>query len=587
MTAQPEPADPMLRSARTIARLLRAVSFACATNVLGALALGVAGCRDENAPETWVAKLGAPSERTAAVKRLLQFAGDAGARPKENPNDAAPNALLRKLIGPLTKAYLDGDLDEPTRVELIEFLSNPQFTEAKPAWIRACVAFAEGKGASEDDVKWAAGAIGATKLEEGATALGQAFVKLEAGTRKGALTYKTVHDAMLALSSPGWKPMILERLGRRMVKPSGAGDEASVIAFQNELFWQATAAELAGEIRDLAAVKPLFKIIMTRGKSDVAPAASAALVKIGKEGMSVPLDALAGDDPELIEYARSNSGGNADEAKSYIRAAALVLGDIGRGDATAPMLRALESADSETVVAAIARQLTRLPPKPELVTAFQVAYERVSLSTTLPPSGQNARSQLAEAAADFHDPSIVPWLLKQAKNTNGSDKERAMVRMAALTSAIKLMKKSQASAVEAAIKKEAGELGELEKVTFEAARGVVDGCGEDVDCYLSRLVKAAGEEDDNRLIGIKAAHMLAIFGNATTSMEIVKRLPRVKNAAVRYAAAQAIDHLTQDEPAPIADAVQKIVDVTGTKDEKNIVQANAPLKELVRRLRAR
>jgi hypothetical protein len=115
----------------------------------------------------------------------------------------------------------------------------------------------------------------------------------------------------------------------------------------------------------------------------------------------------------------------------------------------------------------------------------------------------------------------------------------------------------------------------------------VNGCGDNVGCYLSKLEEPAAQEQKTQFIGIKAAYMLAIQGNAGTSMEIVKQLPKVKNAAVRFSAVQAIDHLTQKEPAPVADALQKIVDDNKAKDDRNMMQADAPVKEIVYRLRAR
>src|SRR6185295_6481047 len=247
-------------------------------------------------------------------------------RANKDRNNADVKALLDKIIDPLTKTYVDGELDDRTRIELIKFLGDTRDPRAKAAWIKACAGFAEGKGASEDDVRWAAPAIGATKLEEGAAAMGQAFVKLEAGTQKGSQAYKNVHDAMVQLSSPQWKGIIVERLSRQIDKPAGAGDSGKVAAYQNELFWQTTAAEIAGELRDPAAVKPLFKIVMTASKADVAATASVALIKMGKDAVPFLINALQGKDPEIVEYAKANSGGSPDEAKSYVRAAAIVLG---------------------------------------------------------------------------------------------------------------------------------------------------------------------------------------------------------------------------------------------------------------------
>jgi HEAT repeat protein len=542
------------------------------------------GCNDENAPETWVKKLNDPIQRPPAIKRLIQFFEDAMTRANKNRDDANVKALLDKIIDPLTKTYVDGQLDERTRVELIKFLGDTRDPRSKAAWIKACSGFAAGQGASEDDVRWAAPAIGATKLEEGAPALGEAFVKLEAGTQKGSQAYKNVHDAMVQLASPSWKGLLVERINRKIDKPAGAGDSAKVAAYQNELFWQTTSAEIIGELKDASAVKPLFKVVMTPSKADVAGTASVALIKIGKDAVPTLLGALAGKDAELVDYAKANSGGNPDEAKSYVRAAAVVLGAIGRPDAAGPMMAALDAADSDVTRAVIARELTKLPTKPEIEKAFQAGFEKVSPTALMPPAGQNARAQLLEAAAHFFDPQLVPWLMTQIRGAKGGENEKDVVQTAGLVTAIKLMNKSAAPDVKASVDKEGTP---IEKDAYKLAAEVVNGCGDNVGCYLSKIQEPAAQEEKTQFTGIKAAYMLAILGNAGTSMEIVKQLPKVKNAAVRFAAVSSIDHLTQKESAPVADALQQIVDENKAKDDRNMMQADAPVKEIVYRLRAR
>ncbi|HEX9297006.1 MAG TPA: hypothetical protein VF881_14280 [Polyangiaceae bacterium] len=575
----------MIRSAGTIAPLLRALLFTSASfAALSAVAVGTVGCQDENAPETWVKKLNDPIQRPAAIKRLMQFFEDSMTRANKDRNDPNVKALLDKIVDPLSKTYVDGQLDDRTRVELIKFLSDTRDTRAKAAWIKACSAFADGKGASEEDVRWAAPAIGATKLEEGATALGQAFAKLEAGTQKGSQAYKNVHDAMVQLASPSWKSLMLERLNRKVEKPSGAGDAGKVAAYQNEQFWQTTAAEILGELKDVTAVKPLLKVVMTPSKADFAQTASVALIKVGKEAMPVLLGALAGKDPELVEYAKSVSGGSPEEAKSYVRASAVVLGAIGRPEAAGPMMQALDGADSDVSRAIIARELTKLPTKPEIERAFQSAFEKVSPTALMPPGGQNARAELMEAAAHFYDSQLVGWCLKQISGAKGGENEKNAVQIAALVTAIKLMNKGQAGEVKGVVDKEGTP---IEKDAWKLAADVVHGCGDNVGCYLSKIQEPAAQEEKTQFIGIKAAYMLGILGNAGTSMEIVKQLPKVKNAAVRFTAASAIDHLTQKEPASVADALQKIVDENKAKDDKNMMQADAPVKQVVYRLRAR
>jgi hypothetical protein len=248
------------------------------------------------------------------------------------------------------------------------------------------------------------------------------------------------------------------------------------------------------------------------------------------------------------------------------------------------MMRALETADSDITRAIIARELTKLPPQPEMERAFQTAFDKVSPTALLPPSGQNARAQLMEAAAHFYDPQLVPWLLKQIKQAKGGENDKDAVQLAAVVTAIKLMNKGQAAEVKAAVDKEGTS---IEKDAFKLAADVANGCGDNVGCYLAKVQEPAAQEEKTQFVGIKAAYMLGILGNPATSMDIVKALPKVRNAAVRFSAVSAVDHLTQKEPAPVADALQKIVDDNKAKDDRNMMQADAPVKEIVYRLRAR
>ncbi|HKQ69385.1 MAG TPA: hypothetical protein VJT73_08605 [Polyangiaceae bacterium] len=573
----------MIRIARTIAPLLRALLFTSAGAIaLPAALAGMQGCADENAPETHVKKLSDPIQRPAAIKRLIQFFEDAMTRANKNRDDENVKGLLDKIVEPLTKTYVEGGLDDRTRIDLIKLLADTRDPRAKAAWIQACSGFANGKGATEDDVRWSAPAIAATKSEDAAAALGEAFVKLEAGTQKGSQAYKNVGDAMLSLASPSWKGLIVERLNRKMEKQPGPGDSGKVTAYQNEQFWQVTAAQLAGELKDPAAVKPLFKAVMS--KPDVAKTATVALIKIGKDAVPTLVNALSGKDADLVDYAKTASGGNPDEAKSYIRAAAVVLGAIGRGEAAGPMVDALSSADSDVNRALLARELTKLPSKPETERAFQAAFEKIGPTTLMPPAGQNARAQLLEAASHFYDPELVPWLLKQVKEAKGGENEKDVVQQSGLLTAIKLMNKGQAGDVKAAVDKDGST---VEKEWFKLASAVVNGCGDNVGCYLAKIQEPAAQEEKTQATGIKAAYMLSVLGNAGTSMEIVKALPKVKNAAVRFSAVSAVDHLTQAQPAPVAEALQKIVDENKSKDDRNMMMADAPVKEIVYRLRAR
>ena len=97
----------MIRIARTIAPLLRALLFTSATcAAVSAATLGMVGCNDENAPETWVKKLDDPIQRPAAIKRLIQFFEDAMTKANKDRNEANVKALLDKIIAQIGRAHV-------------------------------------------------------------------------------------------------------------------------------------------------------------------------------------------------------------------------------------------------------------------------------------------------------------------------------------------------------------------------------------------------------------------------------------------------------------------------------------------------
>jgi HEAT repeat protein len=350
-----------------------------------------------------------------------------------------------------------------------------------------------------------------------------------------------------------------------------------VAAYQTELFWQTTAAELLGRLADPAMVKPLFMVLLDPQKVDLSGSAADGIMKIGKGAVPFLLQALNGQDADIVARARAGAGGNAQDAKPYVRWAATMLGGVGRDEALGPLMKALQTANSDVDRAVVARELAKLTPTPETLKAFQAAFDKVSPATLIPP-GQSARTQLIEEAAHFYDPSLVPWLLKQAKATKGD------VRMSALLSAIKLMTKVRM----AEVKKAVDMVGtEIEKDAYRIAADVLNACGEKVDCYLAKVQDPTSQEEKTQFAGIKCGYMLALLGNPETGMEIARELPKIRNAAVRYAAVSAIDHLVRNDALPVADALQKVVDENKAKGDPSMIQADRSVKQVIYRLRAR
>src|SRR5262249_39914431 len=155
--------------------------------------------------------------------------------------------------------------------------------------------------------------------------------------------------------------------------------------------WQTTSAEVLGELRDATATKTLLKVLLDPAKADVAPAAALAIAAIGKDAVPVLLDTLAGKDAELVLLAKSKAADNGGNARAYGAAAAWGLGEMGRADATDPLVRASKSADNDANRAAVAIALAKLPASPEAEKAFQAVYEKLAPGAKMALSSADAR----------------------------------------------------------------------------------------------------------------------------------------------------------------------------------------------------
>jgi hypothetical protein len=204
----------------------------------------------------------------------------------------------------------------------------------------------------------------------------------------------------------------------------------------------------------------------------------------------------------------------------------------------------------------------------------------------VPPQNDLARVVLADAAGQFMDASIVPWLLKQARAAKGEPEERDAVQLALLKTAIKVMKKDQADQVKPLVDSEGTA---REQQEYKQARAVLDACGDKVECYVGKLDNPAWAEPDapEGYSGVKAAFMAGVLGNEATRAELVKRLPKMKNAPIKFVTLLAIDHLSPKGDAKTADELQKLFDADRVRDDEALNRANAPMLQIIPRLRAR
>lgn len=583
----------MTRSLRATATLIRSLLLGTGMTVLTvSAATTIVGCKDESQPDYWIGKLEDPAWRARSITRLGQFYDDASTKAGGKNDAPEVQALLGKIVDPLTKTYVDkySELDTKTRVGLIKQLSAFRDKRAEPAFKKAFEEFAKKPQTSKDeaDIKWAVRATGDMKLESLADPMVQAFVKLKASSMLGGITYRDFSEAMLKMPSKSWTGPLIAALEAPIERPTSDKDKDKIDPYRDQLFWQTTAAQLLGEIGAAEAVEPLLKVMLDPGKADVQATAVLALVKIGKPAVERTIKILDGSDDKMIAFSnrRIKEVTKAKEEPKdspHVQTAALILGTIGRAEATQPMLAALQKADKDVARAVIARELTKLPETPEIRDAFKAAFEKISLEAVVPP-GYNALQMLTESAGQFQDPGMVDWLLERAEKTKGSGEDLKALQGAITVTAVKLARPDQMEKVKAAVDKYGTK---LEKDLFAQADKLVKQCKTEVACYLGEMEKGANQDQKTQFVAIKSGYMVMALGGDPQRDEIVERMDSFENAAVRFVAAQAIDQLSPKGSKEAAAKLKKIIDKNVESGDKDKIAGDAPVKQVMYRIETR
>jgi hypothetical protein len=580
----------MLRSTRRIARLIGSLLIgASVPTSVGLAAIVTIGCKDESQPEYWVEKLEEPAWQARAIKRLEQFFEDALSRANKDIKVPEVQDLINKTIEPATKTYVEGGdmLDSKSRVALIKLLAGYKDKRAEPAFKKAFLDFAKApKGGKDDqDIKWAAIAAGDLKSESLAGPMVEAFAKLRANTMLGGVVYKDYNAAMLEVASKSWVQPLLAKIEAPVTRPQNRKDKGGVEDYMDQQFWQTTAAAVLGKIGDPAAVEPLIKVVLDPEKVDFHQTAVVALIQLGKPASDAAVGLLKGTNANLHGYCvqRIKDTTGADpKGKPCSQQAAVIVGAIGRPEAVGPMIEVLKAETDEPTKVLVARELSRLPASADSVAAFKEAYE--SLRDADIPAGVPGLDSLTEAASQFFDAGLVPWLIERAQTAKGEAEERKALQLGIVLTVIKLYKPDQLGAVKRAVDSYGTD---LEKGVFKQTEALVKACGDRAICYVEALQKPENQDRKNQFVGIKAGYMTAIFGNDQTRDEIVSRLDSIDNAALRFVAAQAIDRLSPKGATTAVEKIGAIIDKNAKSPDRDKAMGDAPLKQVMYRLQAR
>jgi hypothetical protein len=573
-----------MKTARTLCYTLRwvlAASAATAPVVLGGAAM--VACDDENDPKTWVKKLDDPAQRSNAIKRLSQFYDDD--MTKANNNAASPEikGLLDTIVEPLAKQYTGGGLDEKTRVDLMKFLAETHDPRTQPALAKALKDFEMGK--TDDECRVACESIIAmsksgVKLDQTVVdELWNTFAKFRLSKVQSERLYHAVHDAVIAVHDPSYGDKAIAKLAG-VVTPDVDSQKDQL------MWWQLTSVQLISDQRYTKAIKPLVLTLLTPSKTSTLGATiQFALLKMGKDAEPELIKALNGSDPD---YAKAEE---AFEDKAGIGVVANVLAQLGRAGGRDAILTALPNADSDTARTELAQALVQMPSDARVIPAYLAAYNKLTWDSSDKLLGAlKPRAALAQQSANFYDPKLVDWLLKEMKKAPDYS-----ARMLALEAAFKLMtpdRKRDVADAMGKLKKEApADLFNLSQQMFENASAALDKCQTDSNCYIASLDTpiTPGSPTANWK-AIKATWMSVIYAgenaNATRA-ELIKRVDKVRNVGARIALCEAIDELAPQGDVAAADALDKIVASDAKSGDKEVISTDNTVAQVAWRLRVR
>ncbi len=217
-------------------------------------------------------------------------------------------------------------------------------------------------------------------------ALLQAFLPLHAGSQAGAID---VHWSMLRSCDSAWTAALIRVIARPMPDRLSEIGSAERSTFQDEYFWQGTAAELLGCIGANTAVEPLIGVLADPNKLDIHEPVLRALTRLepsferAKQLLADPLRAPIG---------------------------ARIFGALGRRQAIPLLVSAIEHATDPVARAAMASELGGMPASSESSRALRWAFDQTPPALRM-PSRDYARQILAFAAGMLDEPSLIPWLL--------------------------------------------------------------------------------------------------------------------------------------------------------------------------------
>jgi hypothetical protein len=365
---------------------------------------------------------------------------------------------------------------------------------------------------------------------------------------------KDLQAAVKTVKHPSYGPKAVSLLAAPVLHPDNPQEGMDQIQF-----WQLTAAQLIGDTKFTAGVKPLVQVLMTPTKKALTFPVRLSLHKMPKEAEPELMKALKGEG-DYAKLAESYP------EKAYVPLIAEPLAYISRPTGRDAILEALRNATSDSNRTILATYLTYFPTESNLVKAYTDAYAKVAPNAAIAlMGGSNGHAILAGTSANFFDPSITEWILREVASAKGEAADA--MPASGLPAAMKIMTVDQEKAVQAAVDKIPGQ--SLEKDMMKSASAVLEKCKKDVACYLGVLETPVPSAPPAAKMGhVKAVYMTVIHHDATTKAKLVERVEKIKDGSVRLALLEAIDTLSPQGDAAVADKLEKLVETDTASGNK-------------------
>jgi hypothetical protein len=587
-----------MRTARTVVCTLRllsaAATLAAPLSVLG-LGATIVACDDENDPKTSVKHLDDPAQRATAIKRLTQFYEDGMTKAGNDAGAPEIKSLLDTIVDPLTKTYTAGGLDEKTRIDLMKFLAETHDPRTQPAIAKALKEFEIGK--PDDETRVACDSVNAmakagVKLDQTVIdELWNVFSRLQiskytASPKASERLVRGLHDAIVAVHDPSYGDKAIDKLTKTVTaKPDGSLD---VDSQRDQIqWWQQTSIQVISELRYTKAIKQLVLVLLTPTKIDLNALTRTTLLKMAPQAEPELIKAFKGQD---ADYAKA---GEAFKDKTNLAILADTLALLSRPAGRDAILSAIGTADTDTTKTAFAQALVQFPEDSRVEPAFLASYNKLKWDASVELLGAlKPRAALAQAAANFYDPNLVDWLLKEIDKAPD-----APSKLLIWESAVKLMPPARKADVGRAFDKVKGglesQVATTTKQYFDYASQALDKCGTNKGCYVALLDDPIPSTPSTaNFKATKAAWMAVVYGGEgaagdATRADLLKKVDKVRDASARLSLVEAIDELAPKGDVAAADALDKIVASDQKAGDKNVLMADDSVVKIALRLRAR